>query len=792
MEYSRYTSNFGEIKFESLSSALRVAISSLRKQPDVTEVYRIARGYKRNGKSAILVGANVQIAPYLPARWNPRREGMLAVEPVVFIFDEERYPYNAPQVGSDRIGFTWKGKPHISQPTKNWPPLFCLARIPLDDWFAVHGFQAFFDRVVEWLFDAAQGNLQRANGRFEPTLLPYEFHCVFDYQRTETWINNQRGLARKPDFSYAEFKLPHSGTNYSNQNPRRYLIRFDGPASKKIAGLYASKFQGDEEGRALGGFAAWVPSDTCVDEHFTVLPATHEGLLEWGKNLEIPIEEPLNTLIKASDPSKGLLIPMLIGVQRPNLLFGVESNFEILPLLYWRYDAKDIETILFARHQHLHTTDRAQQLSNTTALRTSVTLVGAGALGSKLFEHWYRGGQTKWTLIDSDVLAPHNLTRHILGANHQGQPKVQGIREDVEGMYDDTENIAIEALTKDLADVLADSELRSKIDRSFVVDATASPAALQELTADDFPAIAGAARCSIVDEGRKGTVLLEGQSRNPRLDDVQAYLYQLGLSEDNISEWLAHRANHVDQSVGVYGEEIEIGLGCASDTLRLSDDEISLHTAQLSLHLRHWLGAHGGPAVISRNDRTNGSGTSIDMEVGQPQRGRIGLSDARHGWSEWEVPPVDISETGDWQVRVSSVASKEMERLMHEQAPNETGGILLGQLDHNRRIIYVTQARSAPPDSTCSPTVFVRGTKGVRHTHSRAARRTGGIIGYIGEWHSHPAGPRSLSEQDLAVAQRTRRRFQGSPFPALIIVIAPSGILSHVEPAHREKEGRKA
>lgn len=788
MNNSRYTSAFEETQSGVLSDALRVAVSSLRAQPDVKQVYRIARGSRQSGKSVILVGADVHIGPYLPARCDPQQQGMSAVEPVLFLFDEERYPRNAPKVGSDRRDFAWEGKPHVSSPVGNLPPLFCLARIPLDDWFAVHGFQAFFDRVAEWLIDAAQGKLQRKGGRFEPTLLPHNLCCVFDYQKTETWINNQRGLARKPDFSYADFRVAHQYQHHGGESEIRHLIRFAGPTSSSTAKHYAHTQCSDEHERALGGFAAWTPRDKCVDEHFTMLPTTLEGLLKWGNNLEIPLKEPLNALIEASDPSKDIFIPILIGVQRPNLLFGVESDLEILPLIYWQNDAKDIETIVFARHQHLHTTERATQLSNTATLPNSVTLLGAGALGSKLFEHWYRGGQTKWTLIDPDVLAPHNLTRHTLGPSGQGQSKVIGLREHVDGMYDDTDNIEVKAIGKDLAAVLADSELRTRIERSFVVDATASPAALHELTEEDFPLIAGAARCSIVDEGRKATLLLEGRFRNPRLDDVQAYLYQLGHTEDAISEWLSYRVDHEAQGAGLLGEEVEIGLGCASDTLRLSDSEISLHAAQLSLRLRHWLDAHHGPSVTRRNDNPSGPEASLTKKEDHPRSGRIGLSDATRGWSEWDVPSVHVVEAGNWQVRTSRGATQNMRYLMQEQAPNETGGILLGRLDYNRRIVYVTQAQPPPPDSTCSPTRFVRGTQGIRQVHVRETRRTGGMIGYVGEWHSHPHGPRALSETDLAVAQSTRRKYQGSPFPALIIVIAPSGIEAHIENAHKQDD----
>ena len=42
----------------------------------------------------------------------------------------------------------------------------------------------------------------------------------------------------------------------------------------------------------------------------------------------------------------------------------------------------------------------------------TVTAVGLGALGSQVFMNLVRAGYGKWTLIDEDVLLPHNLARH--------------------------------------------------------------------------------------------------------------------------------------------------------------------------------------------------------------------------------------------------------------------------------------------------------------------------------------------------------------------------------------------
>jgi hypothetical protein len=49
-------------------------------------------------------------------------------------------------------------------------------------------------------------------------------------------------------------------------------------------------------------------------------------------------------------------------------------------------------------------------------------------------------------------------------------------------------------------------------------------------------------------------------------------------------------------------------------------------------------------------------------------------------------------------------------------------------------------ALSSPEDSKEWPTVYIRGSAGLRAAVSRCEAATGGGLEYIGEWHSHPGG----------------------------------------------------
>ena len=47
--------------------------------------------------------------------------------------------------------------------------------------------------------------------------------------------------------------------------------------------------------------------------------------------------------------------------------------------------------------------------------------------------------------------------------------------------------------------------------------------------------------------------------------------------------------------------------------------------------------------------------------------------------------------------------------LREPKLPNETGGVLLGSFDVERRILYIADALPSPPDSEEWPTLYIRG-----------------------------------------------------------------------------------
>jgi integrative and conjugative element protein (TIGR02256 family) len=77
----------------------------------------------------------------------------------------------------------------------------------------------------------------------------------------------------------------------------------------------------------------------------------------------------------------------------------------------------------------------------------------------------------------------------------------------------------------------------------------------------------------------------------------------------------------------------------------------------------------------------------------------------------------------------------------------ETGGILLG-MKYDEDALLVTVAGTPGPHALRSHARFERDLEHAKMLEENAHRRDGSI--WIGEWHTHPRGPRKPSSLDLA------------------------------------------
>ncbi len=106
---------------------------------------------------------------------------------------------------------------------------------------------------------------------------------------------------------------------------------------------------------------------------------------------------------------------------------------------------------------------------------------------------------------------------------------------------------------------------------------------------------------------------------------------------------------------------------------------------------------------------------------------------------------------GDLTVFIDAGLEDRLQLLRQQGLPEETGGVLLGYHDFNVNALVLVDALAAPPDSLRSRDFFERGVEGLSAAVAEAHRRTAGVVGYVGEWHSHPVGiPSNPSGHDLS------------------------------------------
>jgi proteasome lid subunit RPN8/RPN11 len=94
----------------------------------------------------------------------------------------------------------------------------------------------------------------------------------------------------------------------------------------------------------------------------------------------------------------------------------------------------------------------------------------------------------------------------------------------------------------------------------------------------------------------------------------------------------------------------------------------------------------------------------------------------------------------DWTVVTDTGLLARLSTIREEKLPNETGGVLLGSFDVERRIVYVADTIASPPDSDEWPFHYIRGCSGLRAEVEAMCNLTDGMLEYVGEWHSHPHG----------------------------------------------------
>ena len=381
----------------------------------------------------------------------------------------------------------------------------------------------------------------------------------------------------------------------------------------------------------------------------------------------------------------------------------------------------------------------ARKTSGKSALPNppKIILIGCGAMGSQLAMTAARSGYGEWTIVDDDFLLPHNLARHALDVFYIGHAKADGTANEINGMLGGgaARAIVIDA-TKSAEDPqqwpgpLANTDL--------IIDASASIKVARWL-ASDVARTARAASCFLSPNGKDAVVLTEGDHQVPRLDHLEMSYYWRLVTEDALQ-------GHLDRD----SSSVSIG-ACRTPSAKIPQTRVaSLAALATEVLCDPW--PAGGQIQVWRSSNGGIARHCFD--------GEIFATGGLHHWTLF--------------VRMSMLDAITAAR--QGAGKLETGGILAGTWDRDRKIIYVAGHFDPPPDSVHERTGFKRGSVGVHRTIMQVEGITAGNLTYIGEWHTHPPGYVSEpSPDDRHLLRWVYDALQWSDAPAFILIAGDDG-----------------
>lgn len=717
-----------------------------------------------NNKIAVPVELEVD----LPSLGNFDNLDIRSIEPVIIVFDLYNYPVEAPRVYSDRSDFPKNNLAHLYVSQDSRPPAFCYVRGNAAEWYSNRTIKDLLIRIRNWLRDAATGELTENGDEYEPLRLEgYVGTIIYDYDTMLGVVKNNTALKFDQEFSIALFERVNSGGSYTYkfvklinvQNALATIKEVDEERKKNRDDVSRKKY--------YYGYVLWGDENSIRKEYEINIPDNWEAFKKFCDYYFVKYAMFEKFITTFSTLNEYIYFPVIIGIRRPKPLIGYSSDIEFINLRFQMEDADVKEEKIISNlpvrmlsHKQPLTMKLAAEISGRNLLRQDRTVIfGCGALGSKVILHIARSGQTNMLLIDPDDISPHNLVRHGLFGEDEGENKAEALADRIKKIYpyESTKIYAGPSFKDGLIEKTTTFEKYK-----WILDFTASEAffnKLNRLNSLDKNKVASA---SISDFGSLGILYVEGEGRNPRLDDLQAYLYSLSVSDADIENWLAREASATDTNSLI----VQVGVGCNSETTILADDIVSAHAAYFSGAIKREMDKNSNEGKIYLHQIAVKGDFHIQTKVLMVQ------------------PFIQFTAVNNpkWNIRFAPGIVEQLTTQFALAGAIETGGVLAGICNHKTKTIHVSGLVNAPRDSKRSPTQFIRGHAGLPSTISAIEKKSGGQVGYIGEWHTHPAGPDFLSEDDMESVDKHKNELAElpTPLPVFLSIVTPNGIFPYV------------
>jgi hypothetical protein len=420
---------------------------------------------------------------------------------------------------------------------------------------------------------------------------------------------------------------------------------------------------------------------------------------------------------------------------------GQNDGF-IVPIVNEQFDLELINKIPIELYSSMPDFDpsTAALYSNIEKNENAFVLIGAGALGSQVFDQFARMGYGKWTIIDNDTLYPHNLAKHSLGRKSVGYNKAVKVSEKANELH--RVEMAM-PITSNFLTIADDGSVIKKLQNAKAIIDMSTSIAVARTLARDYNELVKTPRISsfLNPDGTDLVVLAEDKHRKFRLDFLEMQYYRCLFQEAALHNHLKY-----DDSLKVrYNRN-----SCREITSRINQTDVALNASICTKALKI-IFENGKPTIsIWRINKTTFEVKNYSFE---PSR-----------WVRKDI--------GSWKVYFDSWLVEKMRVFRSFKLPNETGGIFIGSYDFQRKIIYICDSIFAPPDSKEDVSTFERGVDGLLDEYTNYLQITDNQLCYLGEWHSHPQGHSTRpSTNDLKLYEYLFNKMSRQGFPVLMGIL---------------------
>lgn len=698
----------------------------------------------------------------LPSRWARAGEspdGVRASEVIEVTFPAE-YPNRAPHF-SLRQDFNAK-LPHINphHSGERIPP--CILAGSQLELLHSEGLNSLINQMAEWLKNAGRGSLINLDQGWEPARR--DKVKSFIYMDPEEVLQPSQRHGHHQLYSLSCWRTEKSNAVWAYHYKKWPAASVTEVALVKMLASTSSPSDGliDE----LSLMAVCWPSATSTGE-----PAVHNQYLPDNvtcvADLTARADEldcmkafsaftsNLNFVAKKLRGGVKVSVFVVFPIRRPAKVIGFNSEYE-----YLAYKVDVATPKMFGDGASTTTPVAFLNRSNEALLRRTsgveseakpptVIFLGCGSVGSKLAVHSARSGFGPALLIDPEWLAPHNVARHALLPRHcTFQTKAKVLAKEIETFGLKRPQVSeVNIIHADLNKEPLHAKLFDA--GALLVNTTGSHAVRQFLHNSEIRA--RVLEGCLTFKGQAGIFLTEGEDRNPSCADLMSVAYDTLRANNRLAPPMAP-----DDTV------LQVGVGCNSVTLPMSDTRVSLLSAGMSQALFdaqiHGLRVEGNVSVGLVDD----AGMSVNwhsQEVGMTQL-------------------ANVSGLPGWTVRVLDVAHRKILEDVGCHPGVESGGLIVGRCSPTHREVTIVDILEAPPDSRRQPDKFVLGVEQLAETITAYDSSGANVLWCIGTWHSHllPSGP---SNVDMSTAKEIEGLLKGA---VVMLIRHPGGYAAIVGP----------